>query len=497
MANRKPNILVFMTDQQRGASVLADHPAKTPIIDRLKRDSVTFTNAYCPSPHCCPSRATFLTGLYPTEHGVWHNVSVQNAITRGLAPGVRLWSEDLADAGYDLHWSGKWHVSFDEGPADRGWREWSVTAGPQREPGTFMGTTWDGYRELARGETGTTRGDGQIVRPGYGTYTHYGVNENPFRDQDQVDAAIRALESIGADRAAPDAPWMLYVGTLGPHDPYVVPQRFLDMYDIDDIELPPSFDDRMADKPALYRKTRDRFDQLTPEEHRKALLHYYAFCSYEDYLFGQVLDALDRSGEAVNTIVVYCSDHGDYTADHGLWCKGLPCFRGAYHVPAIVRWPGRIADPGRTVAAPVSLADFGPTFLDAAGVASAGAIRAGATMRPMSGMSLMPFLTGSGPSSWRTEMYTQTNGNELYGIQRAVFNNEWKYVYNGFDYEELYDLQSDPEETVNLFGRPEHDAVVREMSAKLWRFAYDHDDTCINPYVMVALAPYGPAAAFG
>ena len=483
VAKKRPNILVFMTDQQRGDTVLPEHPAKTPNIDRFRKQGVTFTETYCPSPHCCPSRATFLTGLYPTEHGVWHNVAVQNAITRGLAPGVRLWTEDLADAGYDLHWSGKWHVSYEEGPADRGFEVHSLTAGPQRAGQSFMGHTWESYEAGATQADPDTRGDGEILRPGYGTYTHYGVKENPFRDEDQVDAAILALKRGG--RAS--KPWMVYVGTLGPHDPYFVPQRFLDMYDIDEIELPASFTDTMDDKPALYRKTRRMFDQLTPDEHRKAILQYYAFCTYEDYLFGKVLDALEQTGQADDTIVLFCSDHGDYAGEHGLWCKGLPCFRGAYHVPAIIRAPGRIASPGRCIDEFVSLADFGPSFLELANVP---------VDRPMSGHSLVPFLDNGTPNGWRTEMYTQSNGNELYGIQRSVFDRDWKFVYNGFDFEELYDLRNDPHERINLFGRKEYDAVVREYTRKMWRFGSQHGETCINPYIMVSLAPYGPAEAF-
>src|SRR5512141_2604637 len=106
----RPNILIFMTDHQRADTVLPEHPALTPVLDRFGRDAVTFTNAFCPSPHCCPSRATFFTGLYPSRHGVWNNVLNEQAINSGLRDGVRLWSEDLAAAGYDLHFCGKWHV---------------------------------------------------------------------------------------------------------------------------------------------------------------------------------------------------------------------------------------------------------------------------------------------------------------------------------------------------------------------------------------------------
>ena len=142
----RPNILIVMTDHQRAETVLPEHPAITPHVAALAREGVTFTNAFCPSPHCCPSRATFFTGLYPSGHGVWNNVCNDQALSRGLKPGVRLWSEDLAAAGYDLHFSGKWHVSVEEGPRDRGWTEHFLSAGA----GTVHGVTWERYRELAQ-----------------------------------------------------------------------------------------------------------------------------------------------------------------------------------------------------------------------------------------------------------------------------------------------------------------------------------------------------------
>ncbi len=482
----RPNILIVMTDQQRGGTVLPGSPVKalTPHLDRFRAESVTFTRAFCPSPHCCPSRATFFSGLYPSEHGVWNNVNVGNTLSRGLNDGVRLWSEDLREAGYRMHFAGKWHVSAEESPNERGWdstrpfrNQFEMKPGMWRnEPQPYE---WDRYSAANAGRP-ATRGEGQILREGYGTYTHYGEKENPFNDRQVTDDAIQTLRS----RPQGEEPWCQYVGLLGPHDPYFVPQRFLDLYDLDDIELPANYTDRMQDKPALYRRTRDRFDQLSEREHRESIRHYLAFCSYLDSLFGDILQALDETGQRENTLVVYCSDHGDYTAEHGLWCKGLPCFQAAYHVPAIVRWPGRVENPGRDVDAFVSLADFAPTVLAAAEVA---------TERRFAGASLLPFLAGEAPADWRDAVFTQSNGNELYGIQRSVMTREWKYVYNGFDYDELYDLTADPGETVNLATSPEHKPILRAMAKRLWQFAHDNRDTAVNSYIMVALAEYGPA----
>jgi arylsulfatase A-like enzyme len=479
--NKQPNILIFMTDQQRGSTLLAER-CLTPNLDKLRQTGVVFSNAFCPSPHCCPSRASFMTGLYPSMHNVWHNVNVPNAISRGLGDGVRCWSEDLADAGYVMDYAGKWHVSAVESAADRGWnckyRENSVQDSSE---------LWNKYRQQATSfDSLETRNNGEIERPGWMPYTHYGVNENPFNDADVVETALQTIRSrVNSNNSSP---WCQFIGTMGPHDAYFVPQRFIDMYDIDKIELPENFHDRLLDRPNLYQRTRDVFTQLSEAEHRQAILNYLAFCSYEDYLFGKVIEELKSTGQFDNTIIIYTSDHGDYLGDHGLWCKGLPCFRGAYEIPLLISWQDKIKNPHRVVDQFVSLTDFAPTLLEVAGIT---------VERKFAGKSLLPFLSDDKPlKNWRDTVYTQTNGNEQYGIQRSVMTNEWKYVYNGFDYDELYDLIADPGETVNLAKDPQYKDKITELCTTMWQFGYENMDNCINPYIMVGFAPVGPAAAF-
>jgi arylsulfatase A-like enzyme len=477
----RPNILIVMTDHQRADTALSDHPSITPNLDRLAEEGVTFTNTYCPAPHCCPSRATFFSGLYPSGHGIWNNICNPQALSTGLNEGVRLWSEDLAEAGYNLHYTGKWHVSVEESPRDRGFTEHFVS-GAQ---GTLHGVRWDHYRELAKEPEATERGEGQILRPGYGTFTLYGAGERTG-DHDQTVCA-EALELI-PQLAAQDGPWGLYVGFIGPHDPYVVPQRYLDLYDIDDVPLPPSYHDELADKPAIYGRMREmRFGQLTEREVREGIRHFWAYCTYLDDLFGQILRALEATGQAENTLVLYTSDHADYAGEHGLFAKGIPCFKGAYQIPAVIRWPAGVQNPGRSVDGFVSEADFAPTFLDAAETTSD---------RHFAGASLLPFLKDVVPEEWRDAIHTQCNGVELYYTQRSVMTADFKYTFNGFDRDELYDLRGDPHELHNLADDPAYEAVKREMCGRMWRFAYEQGDTAINPYITVGLAPYGPAEAF-
>ncbi len=476
----RPNVLIFMTDHQRGDTVLAEHPCRTPNVDALARDGLTFSETFCPSPHCCPARATFHSGLYPSRHGVWNNVCNGQRLSAGLSEGVRLFSEDLADAGYRLAFSGKWHVSVEEGPSDRGWEELMVSGGR----GDFHGQSWEHYEKLAAEPDPTQRGEGQILRPGYGTYVTYGTRDEHPHDEKATSLGVEAIDRF----ADGDAPWCLFVGATAPHDPYFAPQKYLDMYDLDDVPLPASYEDALADKPRVYRRMRDmRWGQLSEREVREGIRHFWAMCTYLDEQFGRLLQALDRTGQADNTLVLYCSDHGDYCGDHGLFCKGIPCFRGAYHVPAVVRWPNGVAAPGRRVTELVSLADFAPTFTELAG---------GRPDESLVGRSLVPFLRNERPAGWREAIHTQCDGVELYYTQRSVTTKDFKYVFNGFDLDELYDLRNDPDEMNNLADSPEHQQIKREMVRRMWRFAYEQQDSATNAYITVSLAPWGPAEAF-
>lgn len=477
----KPNIIVFMTDQQNASTIKADSIAKTPNLDEFIKKSTYFTDSYCPSPHCCPCRATFFSGLYPSQHGVWNNVEVDNALSRGLYDGLTLFPEVLRDGGYNTYFSGKWHVSALEGPGDRGFnkvaREVISNFGRIKNPNVPTRCEWnliDSKPERAN-KGNEKKEPGRIIKEGYPSFYTFGTDENPFGDTTTVDVACKEINEYKEDK-----PLFMYVGTTGPHDPYFPPQEFIDMYDINDIKLPENFKDDMMDKPALYRRTKDQYD-LSEQEHKQAILNYLAFVTYEDYLFGKLLKCINDKGIADNTIIIYLTDHGDYMGAHGLWAKGLPCFKEAYNICAVVGGAG-IAK-GKTVDSLVSLADFAPTIIELAGLENP---------VKMTGKSLVGFLHNDDPKDWRTEMFTQTNGNEVYGIQRAVWNKKWKYVYDSFDYDELYDLEKDPLELHNVAKCAKNKAVIRDMCKKMWKFGYSTNDACNCGYIMVRLAPYGP-----
>ncbi len=473
----KPNILMFMTDHQRADTVLAEGPAITPNVAKLASEGLSFTETHCPTPHCCPSRATFFTGLYPSRHGVWNNVCNEQALSKGLNPEVRLWSEDLKDAGYSLHYSGKWHVSAEETPKDRGWTEHLVTSTGD----VHMGLTWEDYEVQANNLDISPRKEGEILRPGYPRTQLYGENsQGNAHDENVVNTALNVLDNLEHEAE----PWCLYVGAIGPHDPYVAPQKYLDLYDIEDIKLPENFFDTMKDKPVIYQRMREQvFGQFSDYEYKQCIRHFYAFCSYLDDLFGKLMAKLEAIGQKENTLVIYCADHGDYNGEHGLFAKGIPCFKGAYHVPNVMRWPAGIKNTGRTINEFVSLADFAPTFQELAG------------LKPdetLTGSSLVPFLKDETPEAWRDDIATQCDGVELYYTQRSIKTKDYKYTFNGFDQDELYDLRTDPHEIRNLANNPRFESIKRDMCKRLWRFAKQEQDSANHSYITVGLAAYGP-----
>lgn len=505
-----PNVLIFMPDQQNGGTVLPSHPVIKPNLDKFRKQSTTFTAAHCPAPHCCPSRASFMSGVYPSEHGIFNNVTTDTAIHANPNPGTPFWGTWLRDAGYAMGYCGKLHVGRDIKPEDCGFENMShLEQDSLRANENRKATQWQHSHEEKYDPA--HREEGEILRPMWtNSHLYKTLPDEKFETMNDVKIVNAGVEGI-KKLATNGKPWCLMVSNSGAHDPYNAPKRFVDMYDLDKIELPPSFRDMLDDKPRIYQRQRFQYwSQLSDDEVRDAIRHYWAQCTMQDELFGRLLETLETTGQAENTIVLYVSDHGDYMGAHGLWFKGVPSFSEAYHIPYIIRWPKGTKTPGREVSEFVDQVDFAATVLEACGVQP---------KQKISGRSLMPFLRDEKPADWRRSFCSQMNGVELYYTQRIVMTKEWKYVYNGFDYDEMYDLKNDPHEMKNLTfpdlahkreevmaghglprngsvpwpSLPDHLEVARkDLLTEMWNFAAAHRDTIFNPYGTVAMAPYGP-----
>lgn len=481
----RPNILIYMTDQEQAQVSFPEHPCRMPHTQQLAREGILFRNCNTIAAHCCPSRASFMTGLYPSRHGVYNNVNTHTAIHRGLNDGVVTFSELLKESGYRMVYSGKWHVSNRENPRDRGWEERAVGGPGNSEHGRPPLSRWE---EAAREPEGH-RDRGQVLRPGWGNYQVYGTQRGTkgYQNTGDYEFVSQGIEALD-DLTSGNDPWCLFIGPNGPHDPFIIPEPYAAMYDPGDIELPPSYRDRMEDKPRIYQRMRQQYwDQLSEVEVRESIAFYWGYCTMMDDMFGEIMKALDATGEADSTVVFRMSDHGDYCGAHGLYCKGVPPFREAYNIPLVIRWPEGISRPGRETDALVNLLDFAPTFLELGGVTD--------IPKLIAGKSLTPFFGASDPEDWRGAHYTQFNGVELYYTQRVVQTHTYKYVYNGFDFDEMYDLVRDPHEMTNVSERPEYQGLKKDLVKRMWQTALAEEDIITNPYATVAMAPWGPGIA--
>ncbi|WP_275671750.1 sulfatase-like hydrolase/transferase [Paenibacillus ginsengarvi] len=470
--------MIFMPDQMQAQITFPGHPCKTPNMDKIKEAGVSFHSAYPPMAHCCPARASFMTSLYPSQHGVYNNVSNDQAIHNQLTPGIETFSEKLAEGGYQMYYAGKWHVSATETPQSRGWTELYL-----KEQELDNGSRRKAYREMICESGQRSRKRGEILRPGWGGYTLYGTSDQSYSELDDYECVHQAISQLDRLQDSVD-PWCMYIGPNGPHDPFIIPEKYATMYNPDQIDLPPNYEDDMEDKPRIYQRMRKVFSQLGEEEVKESIAHYWGYCTLVDDLFGEVLDALARNNQMDNTLIIVVSDHGEHAGAHGLYCKGISMFDEGYRVPLIMSSPKLVQSPGRAVEQFVTLMDIAPTLIELTGAEPLG---------KTSGRSLVPFLSSETPDNWRDSIYAQCNGTELYYTSRMVKTKNYKFVYNPTDFDELYDLESDPYEMHNIADRPESEALLKEMYGKMWEHAFESEDMNMVKYIPVTTGEYGPA----
>lgn len=455
-----PNVLVVMSDQQQAATVAPDSPCRTPNVDRLARSGMRFTRCYTPSPICSPARASFMTGLLPHQHGM---VDVEHAVPAyraGLLPGLPMWSQRLAAAGYRVGYYGKWHVERSYDMARFGFQR----SAAYREPGRAYA---DHRASLGLGPTAAIGAPNRVVsQPGYRDLLLYGVTDEP------IESTLEHFTTSGAlgfleDACASDDPWALMVSTKAPHEPYVVPRPLFDLYDAADLPLPDSFDDDLADRPAIYRRQQTVWRDLTEDDFRVATACYYALCTLVDEQVGRLLATIEAAGRLDDTLVIYTSDHGDLMGAHRLLLKGVPAFEEVYRVPLVVSWPARIP-PARTSDQIVQSHDVAETLARLVGPGLGG-----------HAVDLLPgLIDDSGPA--RTTAVAELHGQRFSYTQRVVWQAADKYVFNAFDFDELYDLAADPGERVNLADDPAYGETRRRLSTAMWRVARETDDTTLT-----------------
>lgn len=482
----RPNILFVICDQLR-----ADHlgfggnsVVRTPNIDAIANGGTVFDKAFVNNPVCMPNRSTIMTGRMPSAHGVVFN-------DRSLDPNANTFVRQLRSAGWKTALIGKSHLQHGmsreavtpsslapgrTSPLDRGWdtveHQERYESGEVVSCDDFYGFehieltighgAWSGghHYQWARAKGATH----EQLRSGLDPQADvpdrspewWQVHAAPFPDEFYsttyvTERTIDFIETAASD----DAPWMTWCSYPDPHHPMSPPEPWFSRHNPDNIDLPSHFEDPGEHWPRHLQFLRSLdphpggFDQYvlpfgpTKAQARHAIAATYGMIEAIDHGVGQIIDSLERTGQADNTIVVFTSDHGDMMGDHGLMLKGVMHFEGVLRVPLAINVPGQSASRTTSLAASI---DLPHTILDLCGIAA---------YQGMQGTSLVPVLTDP-TADVRSSVLVEDDfpSAELVpGMPiktRTVVTDRHRFTRDSDGFEMLYDLDTDPDELTNL-----------------------------------------------
>ena len=501
--HERPNFLFLITDQQRADWLgCSGHPVlKTPNIDALAANGTRFDNFHVASPVCMPNRASLVTGRYPSLHGLRYNGCY-------LPDNANTFVDLLAAAGYHTAAIGKSHLQpFSESPPlgrtteeiaamTEAWKPRDATY-REEEPGRYQSgerhrirTPYYGYQhvDMVLGHGDRCDGHyGQWFRETVPDWQALHDRDNqlphnyscpqafrtPVPEELYPTAYVRdrAVDYMHA-RANEAAPFFAFVSFPDPHHPFNPPGRYWDLYNPDDFEVPLPYEAHRNPTPPmqwLHRNWKEGGGQLTrqtatmvsDQQIREAMALTAGMMAFIDDAVGDIVAALEQSGQMDNTVICYNSDHGDYLGDFNMLLKGALPFRGITRVPFI--W----SDPDRRMPAIsdalCSTVDLSATLLARAGLAP---------FNGNQGRSFLPVVHGA--ESHRDEALIEYNdGGKRLGFEtparvRALLTPEWRYTaYGGQPWGELYDLAADPNETENLWDSPAHADTRARLAERL------------------------------
>ena len=438
---RRPNLVFILVDDLRWDELgCMGHPfASTPSADRLAREGAAFRNAFAVTSLCSPSRATFLTGLYPSSHGITDNTDRSAASHR-----LSTWPRWLHDAGYETAFAGKWHMGNDDSPRP-GFDRWVSFAG-----------------------------QGESVNP------TFNIDGRTVETSGYITDLLtdHAVEFITRPRAKPFCLYLAHkaihpnvqqrndgsvVGSLAGAEAFIPAERHRTLYSGRTPPRRPNYGRPPRGKPALERRI-DGLPPLGPDTATSdaTILNRMRMLKAVDESLGRIMDSLEKSATLDNTCVIFTSDHGYFYGEHGLDAERRLAYEETIRIPLLVRFPP-LARPGSRIDDMVLSIDIAPTVAGLAGIQRAG----------LPGRPLTPFLAARRSDrreEFLIEYYTDTVFPRIRNMgYKAVRTSRWKYIRYGElpGMDELYDLGRDPYEINNLAS--ERPRQVLEMSRRLDR----------------------------
>lgn len=459
-AASRPNVLFLAADDMRPQlGCYGDPLAKTPHLDALAARGVLFERAYCQQALCSPSRISLLSGRH-----VWTTkITSIGPTLRSTMPDIVTLPQHFKNNGYHTRSLGKiYHIGIDD-PAS-----WSEPSWVSRAPryGTEGRSMVEAKRRWQRqnGVKDPDRGPDKAIYAGPAFESPDCADED-LSDGDLAREAIEALGKLSTRKQ----PFFLAVGFVNPHVPWVAPKRYFDLYDPARLPIPennyvprgaPAFAAKSGQDFMWYGNVpRDKV--ITPEFGRKCLQGYLAAISYVDACIGRILGELDRLGLRENTVVLFWADHGYYMGEHGWWGSKHNNYEGATRAPLMIADPrlAKTSAGGRTRAI-VEFVDLFPTLAELSGLPAAPGAE---------GRSLVPLLRDP-ERAWDGTAVSEYPMGGYYGTALRTDRHrfvEWRDRQGRLAARELYDHRTDPAENQNLGERPEHAALLEQLSRQL------------------------------
>ena len=427
------NVLFLFSDEHRRDALSCDgHPiVQTPNLDRLAQNGTRFLNAYTTSPICVPARASMASGEYVHKTRCWSNAQAYQGEPNS-------WGHRLQSQGHRVDSIGKLHYRGNE--YDNGFDQ-EILPMYVRD-----GVGWTKGLLRNHEEVLDCSSYAQKIGAGDDQYTQYDLGVTHKACQWLQDRKNQISEK----------PWTLFVSWLRPHYPLTCPQEFYDIYPLDKMDHARFLNDKQRLSHSVLKTIRKNFDyekHFTPETKQVARASYYGLCSFLDYQVGQVLAALEASGQADNTLIIYTSDHGDHNGDRGLWTK-MTLYDESSSIPMIVAGPG--IPKHKTVSTLSSLIDIYPTILTATGAQDDDKIRPGVALQSLASSDHME----------RAILSEYHDGGSPTGMF-MLRTDEWKYNYYPGYSPELYHIANDKDELVDLAASPQHQQVVARCHQKM------------------------------
>ena len=447
---KKKNILFLLTDQQRydTLSCNGSSQCKTPYIDEVAKEGTNFSYAYTPIALCSPSRGSIFTGLFPHNHGQLTNVGDNfNGVFDKNILDKKSWTQVLSDNDYLTGYVGKWHLPKEGENKFWGLANWHLYRSYYDELKNMGIEHFYDYHgsHLMDSEWGISN------PPAYGKS---GLDYKQMQETWSTDKTISLIEQY----KDAENPFMIMTSFKGPHWDYMVPEPYDTMYDPRSIEKWGNFDDPFINKPEIQQKEILRWNagHLTWKDWQEMIAAYWGYCTYIDSEIGRIIKYLKKMNLYDDTVIIFSTDHGDMIGSHRIFNKGFQMYEETHRIPLIVRDPDS-STPGDVINSFVSHVDLFDTICDYANISND---------TKTDGFSLKG-LSNDQNNNARDSIFSEFHGYEpcLTSI-RMVRTKQWKYVYNPFSVDELYDMESDPYEIHNLAPRIGHKAVLNRMKER-------------------------------